>query len=738
MIHKNVDRWLFTLNGNVATTGGSANLAKGQFALVSKTEATINGAKVVSNLQGFPANKTLEMRLGKHNVGNRGARNSKAFSSIPFTLNDIKSISVSAPKTTEQKFDSYIVGYDGINDNTALTFVEGDTTVLDIILKGAPVGFYSDIAEHRIKLHFGYPEGETLTNQEIIQEAVRRLKLETLPRGNTKVTDLIDIDIVDSSSEDLTGIPYVFSTLVLNDSRDSNALADVQAQYPAYKVERTAVTGNNSTYTILHPESATLAAYTQTLASYIKECEDCLAGYDEIESGFVYSVSIEDDGADATTTVDNVPGFVTGSVVKVGQKDGVGVYTVVTNDALTDAEIAAYVATAGMQSTAVIVPLGEVKAMCYDDTVTSTPWVAGETCYATTQGYTIQLADDDCDGSRLAELQAAYPNLVIEAGAATGAATQAITISGGAGDMSLVIAGTTYTTPYVTSPTATAAAFVAAHAAAILDDTGAAVTSNAAVITVAHDAEEFPEIEAVAGGLTETIAPIDYVTVATTGGCQRVYSTTVTTNIVCDECDPMFLGQFFSEAPRAFDFVEWQPVVEEADATAKMGIRITGKPFILDPGEEMFDDVPFYETSVEIIAAGGYVEDYMHSEQNYIKPFSVKRISRKEDRDHLGYEFKRLEDQSRTYFDGERRHKGNLFAKAALGEESVLENRKQYVHYEISIDDTHKAQGNGGRVDTGINYQVVCAVGAHQRVEDLINEICGRANLPAVQAFANN
>jgi hypothetical protein len=605
MIHKNVDRWLFTNKGSVLKVGGAGNLAKGQFTVVSKTEATATGARVVSDFAGFPANKTLELRLGKFAINDR-ARNGKAYASIPFTINDVKGVSVSAPKTTEQKFDSVLIGYDGINPSTALTFEEGANTVLDIILKGAPIGFYapdtkdySGVPQYMQKLHFGYPEGTTLTNQEIVEEAVRRAKLDILPRGANPITDLIKIDVVNSEAVATAGDSYTISTLKVNDLGDSNALADVQAQYQAYKVEVTARVGNVTEYSILAPTSVTLPNFSQSVASYIKGCANCLAGYTELKAGFVYSVQIEDNGADLSTTIDDLPGFVTGTVVKLGQVAGVGTYTVVLSSQLTESQKTAFLTASTVKGTSIFNYVGKVGAECANGTATTTAWVAGKVGTASTATYKLQLKDDDCTGSRILELQAAYPSLVI--------------------------------TPLV--------------------------------------------------GTTNV------------GGCQRNYQTTVVTDLQFTECSPIFLQAVSSEAPSPYNFTNWTKVESPKSATALMGIRITALPFVLDGGETLLDEVPFYETSVEISVAGGYVEDFMLSQNNYNKPFAVKRLSRKEDRDHLGYHFRKLEDQSKTYFDGEKRHKGNLFAKAVLGEESVLENRKQYVHYELMIRTKHKVMG---------------------------------------------
>ena len=53
---------------------------------------------------------------------------------------------------------------------------------------------------------------------------------------------------------------------------------------------------------------------------------------------------------------------------------------------------------------------------------------------ATTKQFSIVLPDNECGESRLAELQAVYSDLVIEEGAPTGSASQAITLSGVSGN----------------------------------------------------------------------------------------------------------------------------------------------------------------------------------------------------------------------------------------------------------------------------------------------------------------
>lgn len=738
-IHSSMSRHIFTNNGNVLTSGGAKNLAKGQFTIVKSASATANGAEVVSNFAGLPKNTVFEMRLGKHKIPNtRTAQNSVAYKSETFKLSDVVGVKANFPKFTKQTFDELLVGYDGINANTAITLAEGQTTVLDIKLSGEYVGFITGKCDYSFKINFGREVGET--NQEAILRLVERIKEQEFPEG-VSILDAVEITPVDNSREALQGTSWVFSNLMVTDNGDSNDLGEVQSQYPAHNVVRTDRNNRTSTYTILHPSTTSLSDFSQTIAKYLKDCKDCAAGYDEVaQDGIVYTVTLEDDGADQTALVDDLPGFVTGTVVKKGNKGGVGTYTVIVDNELTSAEIAAYVATAGVKSTATIEKLGTVREVCYNDTETTTSWVTGESCYANTDTYKIQLKDDDCDGSVLAELQAAFPNLTIEEGSATGSASQTITIAGTSGTANVNIAGINYLATFGDNLDDTASDFVTSHAAAILAATGLVVTAGTASIILTGEASDFPEGVAaanVSGNLAGTVATIDYEVNASTGGCQRVYSTQVITDVVCSECDPIFLENFTSEAPKSFNFTEWKLIEPIFDENALMGIRLKGKPFIMVPTEATRDQIPFYETSTRIEAAGGYVEETSNSfEPIFSDIFSVKRLSRAQDRDNLGAHLMDIEDASRYYFDGESRHKDNLFAKAVLGEESVLDFQKQYVSYEVEILDNKRSQGVGRSSDMGTSYIIWGEFGRHEDLEDYVNSLAVASGNSPVQIIA--
>jgi len=734
-MHTSITKGLFTLNGNVLTSGGAGNLAKGQLALITD-KAVSGGRQAVSaaTFAGMPKNQKLQFRLGRNKLP-QGLRSAYAahYETSWFTPEDIVSIKANFPKHQVQKFDELLVGYDGINDDTALNIPEGKSSVMDITLCGKAIEVFTGEEEHTFKFHFGREVGQT--TQEVVRKLVDTIMEAQTPRSLKKFSEFVDVAIVDSTNPALAGVSYTFSTLSLTDNGDSNDLADIQAQYPSYQVVRTDRNGLVSEYTILHPTASALSNYTLTQnSSYIKGCADCLAGYSEIVGGAVYHVTIEDDGSDLSTTVDNLPGFVSGTVVKVGQVNGKGVYSIVTDDKLTQAEITSFVTT---NPTAVIKYIDTTENVCEKASSSSNAWTAGTTCVKSSEQYTIQLKDNECGESRLAELQAAYPTLVIEEGTPTGNATQSVTVITDS-NLTIIVNGVSYTTTDAGTVAQTATAFVAEHAAAILATTGAVVTNPSSAVVLFTDAVEgFPTITSA----TQTVSAIDYLTTTAEGGCQRVYSTYVTTDLVCDECSDIFLQPFKSEEPKPFENVAWKKLTDVFDEDALMGIRFTGKPFNVLPTEETRDQIPFYETSTRIKSiAGGYREmDYLNivPAYTYDEMFSIKRLSRAVDRDALGVMLFPVEEISRTHYLGEKREFNNLFSKANLGEESVLKFDSQYISYDITWHDTKLSQGMGGRSNITHTEQIWVEIGRHDAVEALINALASKAGVDIVQPVAN-
>lgn len=746
------DRYFFVLGGATMTSGGSLNLAKGQVGIFSMTQATENGQAAISTFAGRSKNEDYTIKTGRGDVAVSRSQSNKSFSSVPFSVNDVRKITVSAPKTTEQQVDDVILGYNGIDADTAITLVRGDRKKITVELSGDLIGMYG-YPENKVittvyldpRRFYGTEECEDGDNCEPVNarpyvlEAIEQLRRFQLI-GGVEMQEVVDITPVEESVGAVapTTEDRFYQSLTINDTGDQAALAMVQAQYPNNKIVRIEQAGITSVYQTMTETNTLLTAYSQSLASIIKGCEDCPAGYTEIDGGYIYNVKIEDDGADLSTTVDNLPGFVTGTVVKAGNYGGKGVYTLVLTDILTDAQIATFVAAGTAQATAEIELLGSVQEICSNATTTTTAWVLGDTCEVAIDNYTIVLADDECGNNRLAELQAHYPDNDITV-AASDESFRAVTLTGTSGTANVSIGGVNYLATFATNLTTTAANFVTAHGAAITTATGATVTSNGAVITVTDATVGFPAMLApvnATGDLAGTLGALT--AVPSTGGCQTKYNAEVITNMVCDECSPIFRDFFISEPPLPYMGNEWEKVEPAEPTSSLMGIRFRGKKLEIRSNEYLRGKIGFEDSSVMIRVAGGQLDE-VRSGIGELKdePMAVTYLSRWAPRTHMGGEYQWLEDRDRMYFTGEEPHRSPMTRVLFSDEESVIDQSLQYVDYAVHVDRNLYAQQPTGRHHEAFVFHIVVEVGRHQAVEALLTSLAGASGTEAPRAFGD-
>jgi hypothetical protein len=292
---------LFVTNeGRVQTKGHSLTLGKGQFGIIDKgaTKSAL-GERVTTDL---PAgnDRLFELVLGSSDLKVNRSQSNANWRSIPFRLSDVVSVKVKTP-TNAGSVDEVLIGYDGINDNTALVFENGDNEVLDIKLKGEAIGMLGyPNGEVIVKLYLEAPNEGSFTNHEIVEKGVERL-LKTTLIGGIPITQYLEITPINSEQGALTGTAYTFFELkVTNDGRESDK-ALVQAQYSDFKVEQTDYRNGVSTYTILAPSDTSLPDFTIPAEDLvIADCETCPDGYTEGDNiGNNFKVC-ENDAVDAT------------------------------------------------------------------------------------------------------------------------------------------------------------------------------------------------------------------------------------------------------------------------------------------------------------------------------------------------------------------------------------------------------------------------------------------------------
>ena len=267
--------FFITNEGSVMADGYSTRLAKGQFGIVDKGAAPSSLGMAVTSTITTPAtdrNRLFELRLGIAPLTPTRSQSDKAYSTVPFKISEIVDIKVNAPKTGIS-VDELIIGYDGINANSAIVLGNGDNEVIDITLAGEAIGMlgYQE-AKVTVKLYLEAPNTGTFTMHEIVEEGVKRLKNITL-LGGVSILNYIDITPVNSSNTNtVTGTDFTFFKLKVNDKGNYTALGLVQAQFPNFLVKREsfapgAAEAGVSTYVILAPEATVLDDYSLVVAT---------------------------------------------------------------------------------------------------------------------------------------------------------------------------------------------------------------------------------------------------------------------------------------------------------------------------------------------------------------------------------------------------------------------------------------------------------------------------------------
>ena len=419
--------------GTIMNDGYSLDLGLDQAGIFSKSprKTTQKGLKALSNFAGIDKElEKLAILYGtRKDTGRMGSdKNSRT---VDFTLNEIKKVGISHPKQTEQKFDYWRVGWNGVNPETSFKFNKGQTLEFQMTIGGTPVSFFNSDCVYTVKVPVNVPNIESLSVCEELGDVcdpvdcrehtlsmVKALNEYYLPGGQL-LSNYFDIyPIFSTPSNPATPIVYKQWCLEYCGFGGIHELSAVSAQYPGHKVTRDTMTDK---FVLFAPADYTPPAFVQTKASILKGCADCPDGYDLIPDGFVYAVALEDDGVDKKADIQALPGAIAGSAVKTGQDFGVGHYVVVVSTELTQAQEATFITA---NPTATLLFVGTKKAFCENDDQLTHTWVECGQCEATRTTYRI-LVPDDCHGSRFEEIKAAYPDLTItQVGTSTNCVSQ--------------------------------------------------------------------------------------------------------------------------------------------------------------------------------------------------------------------------------------------------------------------------------------------------------------------------
>lgn len=222
----------------------------------------------------------------------------------------------------------------------------------------------------------------------------------------------------------------------------------------------------------------------------------------------------------------------------------------------------------------------------------------------------------------------------------------------------------------------------------------------------------------------------------TPSGCQHSFKCTVVTNMVCDECDPIFKDFYKSEAPVPYKGRKWELLtpaqVLPADGKTLVGIRFRGKPFMISPDNGLMDKIAYEEDAVRIKVNGGYPAEQREAIDTYYEPLHVEYRSYWAPRTHVGGNLVPFEKQSYMYNTMYPMHEGYM-ERTFTNEHTRIDFMAQYVDFVVTIHPTRYAQGFGQEVYDNINFHFFVPYGAHEGVQEFMDMLAASVNLPPVK-----
>lgn len=730
---------------DVKTSGTKGDLAPGQMIVVDLGR-TQNGSLVYASDLSKPRHKkSFRIDVGaSKRVKSRSSHQGDKTTPI-FALEDISELKITYPVSNEFMVDEWIIGWNGNpNSNTSFDFVSQDETLFVVMdLQGGSVP-YSGGSTNKERVTFMQPISEILPYdscndplegcdvvpcKEIVLELIKKMR-ERQISGGRKLEELVEITPIFSCDQEEGTEEVTTWTLSVCDLGDLKSLSAVQSQVnlPVVRVDRR---GSTSIYQTMAPVGITPADVKIGASFIMANCETCPDDYTTEAGGYIYTYTKADTGN--TPSAITIPNQVAGTNILQGRDGDHVTFTVKTTSVLTATQISTLL---NANPTMTIDLVGDVPTICslegYD-----VSWVEGDTCERTTRQYIIDLPDTECGNDRLEELQSAYPEYTVEFAPSSSTTTYTVTLGGTSGTGNVVIDGTNYAVTFETDLTTTAGNFVTAHEEDI-EALGGTVSADAAVITITIPST-LGKVTYTADGVTGIVANTG--STGTSVNCRNQYLITVFTNIVCEECSPVFKDFYTSEAPRPFMSYEWSPYNTVAPSNdCKCGIRIKGRRFVINPDACIEGRVNFVEDSVGIKVDAGFTKTMAGYTDLYTagvdyRAVHKEQVSRKKRRDMIGGNLKDLEMQSELHFTNQP-FSHNPVRKAMLGKESLItDNFAQYVKYSLVLRPAKFTQSFAHKNITEFqSYDFYVELGKHTAVENELKRLVAASGAPIGEA----
>ena len=313
----------------------------------------------------------------------------------------------------------WTLGYSGdVSDTANLTLGKGDSKQVFITLTGSVIdklfskqGVTRQFIVEDKDCSDACADGCTTVDPRVVAEALAK-KVNADPQISKFVKASV-IKSCDPAESVSTTNCYVFELKVC-DTQDDVALGLVQAQYPNDKVERVGVEGALSVYKVVRDTNSTPTAFSNAGITLIPDCDTCPSGYTKEVAGYVYTVTAEDADADISATIVSKINAANASAAAAATKLSNDHYVVVTQVSFTTTALeAAIEASSGPAVSAVAFKYQTNRSLCVLTTPTTVAWAAGDVLVKYSKTYRLTIGDSVCGTNRLADLQAAYPDLVV-------------------------------------------------------------------------------------------------------------------------------------------------------------------------------------------------------------------------------------------------------------------------------------------------------------------------------------
>lgn len=404
---------LFQSYMEVFVTNSPALLAQGQ--TVENIAAGQIGILDAKSYRGVTAptyatNKALYMVWGT-------AHTSAPVSAVPLVQNKniysklIKGRNITGwrgKKAHKGRTEQHTLGFSGdVSDTDTLTLKRGETKQLWFNLSGSVID--KDFTTQGLTRQLIIND-ETCPNMcddmcENINPAVVAEQIVRLFNQDTELKKYGRASVItdpEGTAPTAAATCYRFN-LTVCDTQDNTALGLVQSQYPNSQVTRVSTSGSMSVYEIVKDSSGLPAAFSNAGNVIIPDCPVCPAGYTLVDDKYVYRITRMDAGNGTALTAVNTSYSIVSpeSTSRIGYRYGESTYIVSSDVVLTAAAGDGFIS------------LGRARNACVITSPTTTAWVANGTMSRFGRTYRLTIADDICGTNRLADIQAAFPNLVV-------------------------------------------------------------------------------------------------------------------------------------------------------------------------------------------------------------------------------------------------------------------------------------------------------------------------------------